>query len=306
MPNITELVGSDYNILTRCSLPAELNDPQGFHSRSSVTEGLSSRLFCGTVQQRMEPELDASEQKTTLIPWTIVIGSVLWFLALEFAISNHATGYYVAAGMAIVMIGMALWLWRKKTATNVASVATILNTITTMGALSFVPGGWEQHVVAGTSVILFWIVGRQRQRQHDQLRGRTMAFTTTILVWFSWFSLLSASIYLNLNIGWLVVVASVMTAAAAVLVWTESGLLWRQYRWAILAMALFGAELFIATWWLPTSLLVSSTVSATTVALTIQATRHLLKGHWEEGRSRRYLLVGIVIIAFVLLTARWN
>lgn len=254
----------------------------------------------------MESELSVSEKSQTIIPWTVIVASVLWLAALEFSISNHTAGLYTAAGVAVMLIGASLWQWRKKWSTNVASSATILIVITTIGAISFVPGGWEQHVVAAVSVVLFWLVSRQRLRQHDQLRGRTMAFTTAVLVWFSWFSLLSASIYLNLNIGWLIGGASVMTAAGAMLVWSESGLLWKQYRWAALAMMVFGAELFIATWWLPTSLLVNSTISTTLVALTIQASRHLLKSHWEAGRTRRYLVIGFVIISIVLLTARWN
>ncbi len=241
----------------------------------------------------------------TVTPWTVIVTAVIWLGSLEFAILNHQLGLYSAIGVGVVLVASSLWQWWKHWATNVAALTTIVIAVTTLTSLAFVPGGWEQQVVVAMSVVLLWLVGRQRLRLHDDLRGRTMAFATAVLVWFSWFSALSASIYLNLNILWLMGGAAIMTSVSSLLVWIESGLTWRQYRWGMLMMVWLGAVLFIVTWWLPTSLLVSSTVSTVFVALVIQATRHLLKGHWEEGRSRRYLMVGLSLIVLVLATARW-
>lgn len=235
----------------------------------------------------------------------LVFVTLLWLAALETVIRYHGIGIYIAAGMAVVIMLWAIWQWRGHHMTNVASVATFMIAITTMAAVSFVPGPWPQHIVTVVSVGLLWLVGKQRQRAHDDLRRRTMAFTTAVLIWFSWYGLLSASVYVNIAIYWLVPVAAVMTTTAALVGWLETDLTLRQVRWGLLAMAWFGAELFVVTWWLPTAILVSSTVATTIVALLVQATRHLWKGHWEPGRSRRYVLVGSAVIVAVLATARW-
>lgn len=231
--------------------------------------------------------------------------TAVWVVALELAIRYHTIGLYIAMGMAVLIIVWALVQWRRRLMTNVAGVATFMIAVTTISAISFAPGPWPQHVVVAVSAGLLWLVGQQRQRPHDDLRRRTMAFTTAVLIWFSWYSLLSASVYLNINVLWLVPVAALMTTAAALVGWLETDLTLRQVRWGLLATAWFGAELFAVTWWLPTAILVSSTVATTVVALMVQAARHLWKGHWEPGRSRRYVAVGATVVLIVLATARW-
>lgn len=239
------------------------------------------------------------------IPGTLYFEVAAWLAGLEMAIRYHRIGLMIVGVLALWLIGQSAWRWRRRSSTNVASLATGLIVVTTIAVFSFVSGPWPQHTVALVSVGLLWLTGRQRQRPHDSRRGRTMALTTAVLIWFGWYSLLSASIYLNIQLTWLVMGAGAMTGAAALLVWLESGLNLRPCRWGLLAMVWFGAELWLVTWWLPTSIIVGSVLAATVNALVIQASRHLWAGHWEAGRSRRYLLVGSVVILLTLATARW-
>ncbi len=253
----------------------------------------------------MDIEQTPLEKNTVVIPWTMIVEVVIWFTALELAIRDHIVGLYIAAGIAVLLFIVSFLQWRRGWSTNVAALASSLIIIATLGGIVFVPGPWPQHAIAALSVVLLWLVGLQRLRIHDDLRGRTMAMVTAVLLWLFWYSLISASIYLNLQLVWMVLAASMISALAALLVWLESGIAFRVFRIGLLVMAWFGAELYIVTWWLPTSILVGSAIATTIMALLIQASRHLWKGYWEPGRSRRYLVVGIVITAILLLTARW-
>lgn len=235
-----------------------------------------------------------------------VAPALLWLIGLEMAIQYHRVGLIIAAGIGLILIAWAAWQWRLKISNSVVAVATAMLVVTTLGGVSFVAGAWAQQIIIVASVLTLWLVGQQRQRQHDSLRGRTMAFATALFIWLTWFIFLSASVYLNIRVVWLMIGASIMTAAAAHLVWLESGIDPRKYRWGVVAVAWFGAELFAVTWWLPTSIIVGSAVATTVVALLIQASRHLWSGNWEPGRSRRYLVIGSTIITLVLLTARWT
>ncbi len=257
-------------------------------------------------QAMIEPVPATSDRPVTKFPWLLFVESILWVGALEIAIVIHRLGLYIAAGYGVFVILIAIWQWRRRSSTNVATLAMSYIVVASIASLSFVPGPWPQHVIVAASTLLLWFVGQQRQRLHDNIRGRIMSFATAVLTWLSWYSLLSASIYLNIRIGWLVGGAGIITAAAALLVWLESGLSFKQCRGALVAMLWFGAEVFLVTWWLPTAIIVGSTVGATIIALVIQAGRHLLRGHWEPTRSKRYLTVGITIVVVALATARWT
>lgn len=235
----------------------------------------------------------------------LVVPALFWLVGLEMAVRYHRVGLVTALVVGLGLVGYFFWQWRRKQANSVAVVATGLLVLTTIGGLSFVAGMWAQQTVILLGTITLWIVGQQRLRQHDDLRGRTMAYATALFIWLSWFSLISASIYLNISMVWLTLIAAIMTAAAAHLVWLESGIDPRRYRWGLIAVAWFGAELFAVTWWLPTTIFVGSAVATTIVALLIQASRHLWKDHWEAGRSRRYLFIGTAILLAVFLSARW-
>ncbi len=253
----------------------------------------------------MDTVSDTHSTQTSGVSASLVVPALLWLVGLEMAARYHRIGVAVVMGIGLLLLIWVTWQWRKKQSNSVSALATGLVVVTTIGGLSFVAGTIAQQSIIVLSVIMIWLVGQQRLRQHDDLRGRTMAFLTAIFIWLTWFSFLSASVYLNIRMLWLVLGAALMTAAAAHLVWLESGIDPRRYRWGLVALAWFGAELFVVTWWLPTSIFVGSAVATTVVALLIQASRHLWKGHWEAGRSRRYLKIGIVVIILVLASARW-
>lgn len=253
----------------------------------------------------MDDDSQPAPAQSTISGPGFVAPAVVWLASLEMAVRYHRVGLIIAAGVGLFLIVWSAWQWRLKIVNSVVGVATAMLVITTLGGLSFAAGTWAQQICIVVSVLTLWLVGQQRHRQHDDLRGRTMAFATALFIWLTWFSFLSASVYLNIKIIWLLLGASIMTAAAAHLVWLESGIDPRRYRWALFAIAWFGAELFAVTWWLPTSIFVGSAVATTVVALMIQSSRHLWKGHWEPGRSRRYLFIGSTVITLVLLSARW-
>lgn len=253
----------------------------------------------------MDTQILPSDEPASQTPWSVWAATVVWLASLEFTISNHRVGLYVTALVAIGLITFAIFQWRQKSATNVAALSSSLTLIISLGGLSFAPGFWPQQIVAIISAMLLLFIGQQRLRQHDDLRGRTTAFTTALLLWLSWFSLLSASIYLDVYLAWLILAAATMTSLAGLLVWLETGISWRQSRLGLMAMFWLGAELFVVTWWLPTTTYVGSSIATTILALVIQANRHLLKDHWESGRAKRYLVIGTVILTMVLLSARW-
>lgn len=132
-----------------------------------------------------------------------------------------------------------------------------------------------------------------------------MATNTAVITWCGWYALLSAGVYLNLSPIVIIVGGAALSAVAAVLVWFEAGLSFRQVRWGLLAVAWLGAELLTLTWWLPTALVVGSVIGATTITLVVQATRHLWSGEWQPGRGRRYLVAGLTICLSALISARW-
>jgi len=243
--------------------------------------------------------------QSTITGAAFIVPAALWLASLEMAIRYHRVGLIAAGVVGLALIVWAVWQWWVKISNSVVAVATTMLVLTTLGGLSFVAGIWAQQVVIVVGVLTLWLVGQQRQRQHDDLRGRTMAFATAVFIWLTWFSFLSASVYLNIRMIWLLGGAALMTAAAAHLVWLESGIDPKKYRWGLFAVAWFGGELFAVTWWLPTTIFVGSAVATTVVALMIQACRHLWVGNWEPGRSRRYLTIGTGVILFVLLSARW-
>lgn len=231
--------------------------------------------------------------------------AVFWFIGLESAIRFHRLGLYIAAGLGVLLIIWAALLWRRGRATNVSALALFAHLPTSLAAMSFIGGVWAQHAVAIISAALIWFIIRQQRRSHDDLRGRTMAFITAVITWFGWFALLSAGVYLNVSPLGMIAAGGLLSAAAALLVWIESGLPWQTIRLGLLAVGWFGAELFTLVWWLPTALLVGSVVGATIIVLVVQATRHLWENQWESGRGRRYLLVGSIVCLVVLTTARW-
>ncbi len=258
------------------------------------------------ILESMDQDLTPTEKPAaTPIERFFWVELVVWLVALEAAARYNRLGLFIAIGVGLIIAGWSIWQWRRGQLTSVVTVAKVLAVITSIAGLSFVAGPWPQQIVILVSAGLLSLIERQRLRRHDQLRGRTMALATAVLTWFGWFSLLSASVYLNIKLPWLIVGAAVVTAAAAHLVWLEAGIDPRQYRWGIMALAWFGAELFVATWWLPTTVLIGSTAATTILALTIQASRHLWKGHWEPGRSRRYLLVGTTVLLIIFVSARW-
>lgn len=236
----------------------------------------------------------------------VVLAGLLWLGALEWLIIQPTFGVW-AAGVAAIMIVAAGGLWLGLNASRWLLIVHLFVVVATSAtALSFVTDRIWQHGVAIIGAGLVMGAFRQAFEPGELiLRGRLAAFSMTIVMWFGWLSILSINIFTNLATWWLMIFGAILMTAVTVVVWAEAEVPWRRFsRWLPL-WALWGAEMALVIWWLPTSIIVSSIVATTIIMLFLQATRHYWLDTWSADRGRRYISVGSTIVAAVLLTARW-
>lgn len=106
---------------------------------------------------------------------------------------------------------------------------------------------------------------------------------------------------------WVVISAgTVLYLLVAIIVWLDLEVPFMMFRRSLPWVAFLGAELMTVAWWLPTSVYVSAGLVTTLGLLFIHLCRHVWRRTWEPARGRRYVAVGLSIVAIILLTARWN
>lgn len=236
----------------------------------------------------------------------VVLAGLLWLGALEWLIVQPSIGIWAAAATAVLIVTVGgLWL-SMRGSRWLLMVHLFVVVATSATALSFVTERLWQHGVAIIAAGL--VVGAFRQAFEPSellLRGRLAAFSMTIVMWFGWVSILSVNVFTNLATWWLTLFGAVLMTAVTVVVWAEAEVPWRKFgRW-LPVWALWGAEMALVIWWLPTSIIVSSIVATTIIMLFLQAARHYWLDTWSPDRGRRYITVGSTIVIAVLLTARW-
>lgn len=255
------------------------------------------------------PEAESSERSEIIFEVLAFIGSGMWLGALLFTIARPKPGVYVTAAVLLGLVWLTLWLAQQReelARPRLAALATLLYLMATFGAISFTGSHLTQQVIAVVSAIVFFLSSRHWHRTKEPLfRGRVAAFMMTFAVAGLWYTLLSANVLVVLSWYWLLVLAAGLTMAVAVVVWREAALPWPHVRQALPAVIIFGVEVMLATWWLPTVPFVGTIIATTMLMLTLQFTRHIFKGDWTPGRGRRYMAIGMAIVIIVLATARW-
>lgn len=248
---------------------------------------------------------------SALSPRVIWLGNLilgfLWWLVLWVTIHQPHIGIFLS-GVAI-LVGV-IWTWRavqNKSHPWLWPSAVSIFLIATLGALIFANGPVLQEIIAvGSGFGLWWYLHFMHGQFNDRARSRVTLFVMTLTIAAIWLSLLSIGIFFNLAMWWRAAAAGGLSAGVASVVWLDAGLPFVRIRLAVVALALLGAEMLIATWWLPTDVLVGSVVATTTIMLMIQFCRRYFHQDWDAVRGRRYLFVGSFIILAVLLTARWQ
>lgn len=237
---------------------------------------------------------------------SVVGAGLLWLGVLEWVIAQPAVGIW-GAGAAVVLIIVVGGVWLSLQGSRWLLMTHLFVVLVASGtALLFVTNESWKHGVAIVGAGLVMAAFRQALEPPEPiLRGRLAAFAMTLVTWFGWVSILSVNVFTNLATWWLMLFGAILTTIVAAIVWAEADVPWRQFARWLGWWFIFGAEMTIVIWWLPTSILVSSIVATTLQLLIVQAVRHHWLGTWTADRGRRYMTVGGSIIIAVLLTARW-
>lgn len=254
--------------------------------------------------------------------WLPSVIGLLWFVGLEFIIQSGDRRTVEVIGLSLaaaIMLITVVWQWRadrRRQRPPDGSLGTWLILLSSIGATIFagaltnassmVVRHLPAHIVALTSAILLvgWL---HHQERHviDPLRGRFAVFAMTIVVWWTIISLLSWAVFLSLSVWWVVGGGAAVALLASLVVWWDAGVATETIRRALIPTAIIGLEVMAVSWWLPTAVLVGATVATTIIIFFIQVGRHLWLHTWHPGRGRRYVLTGGLVLALVLLTARW-
>lgn len=236
----------------------------------------------------------------------VVGAGLLWFGVLEWMIAKPAVGA-IGTGIAALVIILVGGIWLNIRGSRWLLMNHLFVVLVTSGlALTFVTNLAWQHAVAVVGAGLVMAAYRQAlEPPAEHLRGRLAAFTMTVVMWFGWVSILSVNVFTNLATWWLILFGSALTVAVSIIVWAEADVPWRRFARWLPVWAIFGAEIAAVIWWLPTAIFISSIVATTILMLVAQTMRHYFLDTWSGDRGKRYLTVGISIVAAVLLTARW-
>jgi hypothetical protein len=74
---------------------------------------------------------------------------------------------------------------------------------------------------------------------------------------------------------------------------------------ALVELQGLGAELAVVGWWLSTSVWTSSVLITVLGMMMVHMSRHVWLDTWKPGRGKRYILLGVSVMAMVILTAKW-
>lgn len=236
--------------------------------------------------------------------WSVSAGAV-WFGALELMRLRPAFGWVVVAATAVIFCLLASRFGRGSVK-FVSVVGTLLMLLGGFGMLFFISGTVVQHVITAAAGIMLMVwFQHQRSAESSEVRGRAMAFLMTLAVASIWSAILHFGILLNVQWWILALGGLTLSFLTALVMWMEFGIPWKKLRAAGFMMAVLGAELTIAVWWLSTSVFVGAVIATTALMLMIRVGRHIMLQTWKTGRGRRYLAIGLTIILLMLFTARW-
>jgi len=236
----------------------------------------------------------------------ILVIATLWYLATWWLPARPVAALILCG---VMVGGLLLWIshWEGLHRPRwIPLVNLIILTVAMVGAVIFADGPSTQRTIAVLGAVLLGLMLRHDSRDIVTPEFRRVGvFIMTLTLWLAWISLLGAAIFFNLKWWWLAPLAMVTMMAVSSMIWTDGGVPLHRWRLFLFPIAVFALELYTIIWWLPTSILVGSIVATTISILVFNASRHLLLGHWEAGRGRRYLLIGSFIMIISLVTARW-
>jgi hypothetical protein len=250
---------------------------------------------------------DSSASRQRLLARLTLVGlAAVWLGAIELVINTLLVGAIAIALASALVIGWTFFGRHQVTSRLALRIGMILILISTIGALVFLPHGALIQLLCWGSAALVFIYGQQATEPTPTLlQGRLTTFAMVVVIWLILLASLSWAVYINGQWWEVGLVGLVTVPLVATVICLELGVAGRQIRSIIPWLAGLGAELFIATWWLPTAVIVGATVTTVVVTLFIHAVRHVWVGNWQPARARRYLIIGLAIVSLVLLTARY-
>jgi len=232
--------------------------------------------------------------------------ALLWAGALEWFRLQPQWGL---VGVLVVFIIISLWAFQHRqrlVSRRSFWLAIAVFMVTMVGMMSFLTNIIAQHVMTGGTALVIWFYLQQATNPTpEELQGRVMTFMMTWAYWAGMLALLSFGIF-TVQPWWLLtIIGAMLYLMVAAIVWLDLQVPWEKFRRALPWMAWLGAELMLVVWWLPTSTYVGSIVATAVGMLFVHLCRHVWFNSWSPGRGRRYIIMGLGIIALVLITARW-
>ncbi len=247
-----------------------------------------------------------------IIPW--VSAFAFWLLAIQMI---SLPQYAVWLGcIALGLVVIATWQLTGRSIVNVRFWRLLITPLLSLGAgllfLSFIETSLLKQVTILTLVIFLWAYleilflrfhFRPRYQAHS-LENIT-AHLSALGVFFAGSGMLGLSIFIGLP-QWQMAIAWAVFIFALVYELSWSSGLTVKTTWHYLAViTVISTELFVAVYFLPTSMYVGGVLLATSYYLMIGLARNWLLDVKEPSVVKRYVGVSMAVIVAVLLTAKW-
>lgn len=243
------------------------------------------------------------DERPQLAPflWGVAWSGVLWWF-----LRQPAMGIWYALGLAVLV---SLWAYRHRQ--HLVSPrsfwwGTAVFLLASVTMISFVTSSVAKYATLVMSGILLWAYLRQAiQQTNEELQGRMMIFIMTLSYWSGMASLYFLGIMMSWPWWQIFSIGAIWYAMVATIVWLDLRVALKTFRRALLPMVWLGAELAAVGWWLSTSVWTSSVLVTVLGMMMVHMSRHVWLDTWKPGRGKRYILLGVSVMAMVILTAKW-
>lgn len=169
-----------------------------------------------------------------------------------------------------------------------------------------------KHLQIISSAVVWWLWLEQLYRFHylpHQYIPFSVGNVTSVVTILTSFYFISSAFALKLFLGYPTWVMTVLTGAAGMLftaeiVWSEKLSPWRY--WIMPAtLGLITAQLYWVLSFLPSSYLVNGFLITVVLYITVNLGRFEMKHELQGPVIRRYLLISVLVLLWVIATARW-
>lgn len=250
-------------------------------------------------------EKDARPSNRIILQLLLIGLAAIWFGAMQAFIARPLLGFSAVFVAGIIILGWVFGARHRVISSWSYRLGVVLVLLSSLLAMIFLGENGQQYMAWGSAILLLIYLQQATEHTPTLLQGRITTFVMTVTMWLLVWSFLNWAVFVN-GRWWQVVLGGVLAVTAvSIVVWLELGIAWQKFRSTLPAMVWLGGALLLTIWWLPTAVVVSSTVATVMIMLFIHIIRYVWIGDWQPRRGHRYLLIGGIIIATTLLTARW-